>query len=639
MKGNMQQGSDTLQISSFRCRRAFLSYSHKDRSLVNTVKDHLKVLERNGALNIWSDRQLLPGEKFNESIRRNIKKCDFFVALISSNYLSSKYCMDIEFATALDRFGKDSENIIPIILRPCAWKLFPLLANLNALPQDGEPLSNFSDINYGCQKITESLNEFIYKHKNRHLEFDDSRVLWQLCGTENITKVGLRAVIITRLRILTKDYSLFAHRASADTRLIIESTENALRIMLSIEIQKLSQLLGVKIICLEGVDWNANVQFLRYFDGKITNLINDINDLLVDDSGAILLSVITTEEELASGGYLPHRLSSISINKDGSSRISLMFNRGNIRDDSIVATREEGQDISTILTELLIFDEKKVKASIHPFPKIEFMDQNFSKSLAGIIIFECDYLLKRIVTDFLSPKHEIGKKFWAMAIKNAGIDKNDTRKPLFFSPIISVIPEGADFYYEDNEKEYHISVIRFNLTAKVVGLLDPIDIKLGDSELISNLQLRNLDIDSFRKLGASGQNAFEEIVLPVIVRELNSGWVLEQMSKCTEILTLAVSLKNVIKRRVNNGEKVPPILLSMIDSNNMRRFSLFSEKYYCFNLGTQFSSNIRYNESAARTLFTTLGRWVTISLYKSQMKSLEACYYVSGNIDLKNYLT
>lgn len=644
---------NTSRLAARRRLRIFLSYSHKDETLQSSVIEHLKILERTGAIDIWHDRKLLPGEKFDDSIRRNIRKCDLFVALISSAYLASDYCMDVELSAAVERFGEESEEIVPIILRPCAWKTFPPLAVRNALPKDGVPLSAFSDLDSGCQQIIESLNKLLSEYERFQLKYDDSRVLWLLRGTEDMNKIGLQAVIVNRLRILTKDFSLFPHRASIGTRLLIESTADALIQISLIETKLLSRLLNVEIVCLEGVDWNANSQLLKNNSDMGLSVEEDISKLLAGDSGEILLTATATEQEIASGGYTSHRLKSILINRNRTNRINVTYDCGNLRDDSIVAAREEMQDAYALLFEFLVFNEDKLRATIHWDPEREFMSKDFSASLAGTILFEYDYMLKRVVSDLLSPKHSIGKAFWSRAIKNAGIDQEDSDEPLFFAPVVEIFPKTAKVFInklseikdtalfmdymsdaQGNEEDQLIVLLDCEMGVRVAALTDPAKVANGDPEFAKNLELRKKKIDDFRKLGESGQVAFKEIILPIVEKELNGGWMLERNSAEYAAIVLASAAKSELKKWDDDSYGSGSLLRSVIDTDDIKCLDRISmEASADFKMGMQVASDARYKEETARSLFSTLGKWVQIDQRDLTKIPLEACYYVIGRTD------
>jgi signal transduction histidine kinase len=99
---------------------AFVSYVREDKSLVDRL---VSDLESNG-VEIWIDRKnLRPGERWPDAIRRGISGGDFFLACFSPNYLQrSKTYMNEELILAVEELRKrpiDTGWFIPIRLGAC----------------------------------------------------------------------------------------------------------------------------------------------------------------------------------------------------------------------------------------------------------------------------------------------------------------------------------------------------------------------------------------------------------------------------------------------------------------------------------------------------------------------------------------
>ena len=121
----------------------FISYSHKDEKDRMKLEDHLKILQRLGLISTWTDRKITAGDEWKGQIDKNLKTARIILMLISSNFMASDYCYDIEMATALERHENSETTAIPIILRDCLWQISEF-AKLQALPQDGKPIQKFT---------------------------------------------------------------------------------------------------------------------------------------------------------------------------------------------------------------------------------------------------------------------------------------------------------------------------------------------------------------------------------------------------------------------------------------------------------------------------------------------------------------
>lgn len=146
----------------------FISYSHKDKAYLEEFKDHLKALERIGLVTSWHDRLIRAGSEWEGEIDDKIEQSDVILLLISSSFVNSKYCFDIELERALTRHANRSALVVPILIRPVAWQELPF-AKLQSLPTDGRPVSTWQDKDLAWVDITERLKiaikEFISKKK------------------------------------------------------------------------------------------------------------------------------------------------------------------------------------------------------------------------------------------------------------------------------------------------------------------------------------------------------------------------------------------------------------------------------------------------------------------------------------------
>jgi len=120
--------------------RIFISYSHKDKDLMNDLIEHLSVLQQQGSLEVWSDLDIKAGENWEEEIERAIENAQIAILLVSSSFLSSKFIQNREIPKLLERHEKEGLCIFPVIARHCIWQDIPWLAKFNARPKDGDPL-------------------------------------------------------------------------------------------------------------------------------------------------------------------------------------------------------------------------------------------------------------------------------------------------------------------------------------------------------------------------------------------------------------------------------------------------------------------------------------------------------------------
>ncbi|MBE7381177.1 MAG: leucine-rich repeat domain-containing protein [Leptolyngbya sp. SIO1E4] len=124
--------------------RLFYSYSHRDEVLRDQLDTHLKILERQNLIQPWHDRRIDPGMDYATEIDDNLNQADIILLLVSADFISSKYCYEIELPQALQRHKSGEATVIPILLRPVDWQA-SVLAKLNALPTNWQAVTQWGD--------------------------------------------------------------------------------------------------------------------------------------------------------------------------------------------------------------------------------------------------------------------------------------------------------------------------------------------------------------------------------------------------------------------------------------------------------------------------------------------------------------
>jgi internalin A len=149
-----------LMSSSSGAVRIFYSYSHRDESLRNELENHLKLLQRQGVIEAWSDRNIEAGEDWKVRIDDALERAHLILLLVSSDFLASDYCYELEMRRALERHAAGEARVVPIILRDVSWASAPF-AHLQALPRDGLPVMKWQDRDTAWRNVTEGLERVV----------------------------------------------------------------------------------------------------------------------------------------------------------------------------------------------------------------------------------------------------------------------------------------------------------------------------------------------------------------------------------------------------------------------------------------------------------------------------------------------
>jgi hypothetical protein len=141
----------------------FYSYSHKDEKLRDELAVHLSLLQRQGVISAWHDRNISAGSEWAKEIDQNLNSAQIILLLVSANFLASDYCYSIEMQRAIERHEAGEACVIPIILRPVEWSGAPF-GKLQALPKNARPVTTwkekaFVNIVQGIRKAAEEIRE------------------------------------------------------------------------------------------------------------------------------------------------------------------------------------------------------------------------------------------------------------------------------------------------------------------------------------------------------------------------------------------------------------------------------------------------------------------------------------------------
>lgn len=136
--------------------KVFISYSHKDEPLRDSLATHLSNLQWQGIISSWYDRQLTAGTQWDDKIKTELESADIILLLISPDFIASKYCRDIEIPMALQRHESKQAYVVPVILRPFDWFDAPF-AKLQAFPKDAKAVTTWVNQDEAFVSVTQGI--------------------------------------------------------------------------------------------------------------------------------------------------------------------------------------------------------------------------------------------------------------------------------------------------------------------------------------------------------------------------------------------------------------------------------------------------------------------------------------------------
>src|SRR5690348_15228223 len=103
----------------------FISYSHQDQALRTELEKHLSNLKRQHVITSWCDGDIIPGTEWEPEIMKRLKRAQIILLLVSVDFMASDFCYSTEMEEAIARHDANQARVIPILLRPTAWKGAP----------------------------------------------------------------------------------------------------------------------------------------------------------------------------------------------------------------------------------------------------------------------------------------------------------------------------------------------------------------------------------------------------------------------------------------------------------------------------------------------------------------------------------
>ena len=136
------------------------SYSHRDEQLRDELAAHLASLRREGLIEAWHDRRIVAGQPIDATIAAHLEAADIILVLVSSDFMNSDYCYEIEMRRAMERQESSEAIVIPVILRPCEWRGAPF-GRLLAAPKDGKAVTTWQNHDEAFHDVTQSVRAAI----------------------------------------------------------------------------------------------------------------------------------------------------------------------------------------------------------------------------------------------------------------------------------------------------------------------------------------------------------------------------------------------------------------------------------------------------------------------------------------------
>jgi tetratricopeptide (TPR) repeat protein len=138
----------------------FYCYAREDKALRDELEKHLSWLKRRYQLKNWHDREILPGEEWEQAIDEHLNSAHIILLLISPDFMASDYCFGREMQRALERHREGTCRVIPILLRPTYWEEAPF-SHLQLLPGEARCVTTWPNRDEAFREVVIGISRTI----------------------------------------------------------------------------------------------------------------------------------------------------------------------------------------------------------------------------------------------------------------------------------------------------------------------------------------------------------------------------------------------------------------------------------------------------------------------------------------------
>jgi TIR domain len=145
-------------------RHVFVSYCHADAAWLDRLKIHLRPLVRRGALDLWDDSRISPGQTWHEEVAKALARARVSILLVSADFLASDFIVNNELPPVLHRAARGGLLVVPLIVSPCLFSEHEELSRYQCVNSPDKPLSGMSrtDAEAALVSLCRSIDQYFH---------------------------------------------------------------------------------------------------------------------------------------------------------------------------------------------------------------------------------------------------------------------------------------------------------------------------------------------------------------------------------------------------------------------------------------------------------------------------------------------
>lgn len=204
-----------------------------------------------------------------------------------------------------------------------------------------------------------------------------------------------------------------------------------------------------------------------------------------------------------SSGYNPLQLKGIRVNPSKPLQFDFILDKGQGQ-MSPSLMRAEVERLSKYFLTALTIPDHELWVNLSPYEKERIAADSFGQTQMGKDLLEQDYLLKQVASSMLYPEEPLGQEFWRTVYGLAKQEFQTTQIPVKAYHKVWIVPKSATVLVRNGMAYVSESVLEAML----------------DSDYLA---MSKNAIPAFSKYQTLYMNAFKQIVLPRLRKEINEG--------------------------------------------------------------------------------------------------------------------
>ena len=138
--------------------QVFISYAREDDAQVKKLKAHLRSMELDGLIKIWTDEEILTGDAWRDDIQQQIDKTDIMLLIMSPDFINSDFIQRVELKQALQRKVDGKSLVVPVYLRRVDLPEF--LSRLQRTPRQ-TAVASAPDVDEAWYQVAQDIKKLI----------------------------------------------------------------------------------------------------------------------------------------------------------------------------------------------------------------------------------------------------------------------------------------------------------------------------------------------------------------------------------------------------------------------------------------------------------------------------------------------